>query len=80
MDSETILIGHALDNDLKTLRIIHHRCVDTVVLYPHSLGAPYRRALRDLYVASTVSKGFATYPHPDPDNIWVHVSRVAADP
>lgn len=45
---DTILIGHALENDLKTLRLVHHRCVDTVFLYPHPRGAPYRRALRDL--------------------------------
>ncbi|OBZ70195.1 Exonuclease GOR [Grifola frondosa] len=25
IDSETIIIGHALENDLKTLRMIHHR-------------------------------------------------------
>lgn len=45
---DTILIGHALENDLKTLRLVHHRCVDTVLLYPHPRGAPYRRALRVL--------------------------------
>ncbi len=50
IDSDTIIIGHALENDLKTLRMIHHRCVDTAVMFPHKSGAPYRRALRDLYV------------------------------
>ncbi|KAH9943468.1 Rexo1 protein [Epithele typhae] len=48
INSETIIIGHALENDLKTLRMIHHRCVDTVVLFPHQQGHPYRRALRAL--------------------------------
>lgn len=48
LDSNTILIGHALDNDLKTLRILHHRCIDTALLFPHRLGVPYRRALKDL--------------------------------
>ncbi|THV08457.1 ribonuclease H-like protein [Dendrothele bispora CBS 962.96] len=48
MDTHTILIGHALENDLKTLRIIHHRCIDTAILFPHPAGAPYRRSLRDL--------------------------------
>ncbi|KAE9389632.1 hypothetical protein BT96DRAFT_967950 [Gymnopus androsaceus JB14] len=42
------MVGHALENDLKTLRLVHHRCVDTVFLYPHPRGAPYRRSLRDL--------------------------------
>ena len=50
INSDTIIIGHALDNDLKTLRMVHHRCVDTVVLYPHRAGPPYRRSLRELCV------------------------------
>jgi RNA exonuclease 1 len=50
MDRDTILVGHALENDLKTLRIVHGRCVDTVELFPHKNGRPYKRALRDLYV------------------------------
>ncbi|KIM90892.1 hypothetical protein PILCRDRAFT_811388 [Piloderma croceum F 1598] len=48
INSDTILIGHALDNDLKTLRMIHSRCVDTAILFPHRAGPPYRRALKDL--------------------------------
>ncbi|KAI0347258.1 ribonuclease H-like protein [Trametopsis cervina] len=48
INSNTIIIGHALDNDLKTLRMIHHRCVDTVAIFPHQAGPPYRRALRVL--------------------------------
>lgn len=48
INSDTILIGHALDNDLKTLRMIHTKCVDTAILLPHQAGAPYRRALKDL--------------------------------
>jgi len=48
VDTNTILIGHALDNDLKTLRIIHHRCIDTAILFPHRSGPPYRRSLKDL--------------------------------
>ncbi|KAI0750713.1 Rexo1 protein [Daedaleopsis nitida] len=48
INSRTIVIGHALENDLKTLRMIHHRCVDTAILFPHAAGPPYRRALRTL--------------------------------
>ncbi|GJJ07561.1 hypothetical protein Clacol_001763 [Clathrus columnatus] len=44
----TILVGHALENDLKTLRMVHHRIIDTCILFPHKSGPPYRRALRDL--------------------------------
>ena len=50
IDSETILVGHALENDLKTLRIVHLNCVDTSILFPHRAGPPYRRSLRDLWV------------------------------
>jgi RNA exonuclease 1 len=48
INADTILVGHALDNDLKTMRIIHHKCVDTAILFPHRAGPPYRRALRVL--------------------------------
>ncbi len=50
INSDTIVIGHALENDLKTLRMVHHRCVDTAVMFPHRAGPPYRHALRNLYV------------------------------
>ena len=53
IDSHTIIIGHALENDLKTLRIVHHRCVDTALLFPHKSGPPYRRSLKDLYVKAS---------------------------
>ncbi len=46
--TDTILIGHALDNDLRVLRLVHQRVIDTAALFPHSRGLPYRRALRDL--------------------------------
>ncbi len=45
---DTMLIGHALDNDLRALRLVHRRVVDTAALFPHRRGPPYRRALRDL--------------------------------
>ena len=48
IDSNTILIGHGLENDLKTLRIIHVRCIDTALLFPHKAGNPYRRSLKEL--------------------------------
>jgi RNA exonuclease 1 len=48
ISADTILIGHALDNDLRALRLVHRRVVDTAALFPHSRGPPYRRALRDL--------------------------------
>lgn len=44
----TPLIGHAIENDLNTLRIVHPSIVDTVLLFPHPRGLPRRRALRHL--------------------------------
>ena len=44
----TSLIGHALENDLKAIRIIHPCIVDTVDLFPHCHGLPKRNSLRVL--------------------------------
>lgn len=45
---ETPLIGHALDNDLNSTRIIHPSIVDSVLLYPHPRGLPIRFGLKML--------------------------------
>ncbi|KAI0702903.1 ribonuclease H-like protein, partial [Cytidiella melzeri] len=66
INSNTIIIGHALDNDLKTLRMIHRRCVDTVAIFPHQAGPPYRRALRHLakeHLGRVIQTGGATAGH-----------------
>ena len=44
----TPVLGHALENDLNTLRIIHPNIVDTVLLFPHKRGLPLRHGLRAL--------------------------------
>lgn len=44
----TSLIGHALENDLGAIRIIHPCIVDTVELYPHNQGLPKRNSLKML--------------------------------
>ncbi|PSR83908.1 hypothetical protein BD289DRAFT_483052 [Coniella lustricola] len=51
INSDTMLIGHALENDLKAMRIIHHNIVDTVLLYPHKFGLPARSSLKVLMEA-----------------------------
>ncbi|EJW86988.1 hypothetical protein WUBG_02101 [Wuchereria bancrofti] len=48
VNSETILIGHSLESDLKAMRLVHHRVVDTSVVFPHRLGLPYKRALKTI--------------------------------
>ncbi|KAJ8109724.1 hypothetical protein OPT61_g7250 [Boeremia exigua] len=44
----TPVLGHALENDLNTLRVIHPNIIDTVLLYPHKRGLPIRHGLRAL--------------------------------
>lgn len=45
----TPVIGHALENDLNAVRMIHPTVVDTVLLYPHKRGAlPLRYGLKYL--------------------------------
>ncbi|KAJ7682703.1 ribonuclease H-like domain-containing protein [Mycena polygramma] len=48
INTDTVLIGHGLDNDLNTLRIIHSQVVDTSIMFKHPAGPPYRKALKDL--------------------------------
>lgn len=66
INEKTIIIGHALENDLKTLRMIHHRCVDTAILFPHPSGPPYRRALRHLakeHLGTVIQAGGGSVGH-----------------
>jgi RNA exonuclease 1 len=44
----TPLIGHALENDLNSIRLIHPLFIDTVFLYPHPAGLPIRNSLKNL--------------------------------
>ncbi|KAF6844082.1 RNA exonuclease [Colletotrichum musicola] len=45
---DTPLIGHGLENDLNAVRIVHPTLIDTVLLYPHKHGLPYRQGLKML--------------------------------
>ena len=45
---ETLLIGHSLENDLRALRLLHRRAVDTALLFAHPRGPPFKPALRVL--------------------------------
>jgi RNA exonuclease 1 len=44
----TPVLGHALENDLNTIRLIHPTIIDTVLIYPTRQGLPYRHGLRTL--------------------------------
>jgi RNA exonuclease 1 len=45
---DTPLIGHGLENDLNSVRVVHPTIVDTILLYPHKHGLPYRYGLKHL--------------------------------
>lgn len=46
--TDSILIGHSLQSDLLSLKMVHRKCVDTSMVWPHRRGAPFKRALRNL--------------------------------
>ena len=48
VSADTVLVGHSLQNDLKALKLLHCRCIDTAIAFPHPRGYPYRMKLRDL--------------------------------
>jgi len=48
LSPQTPLLGHAIENDLNTTRVIHPTIIDTVLLFPHPSGLPRRRALKAL--------------------------------
>lgn len=41
----TVLVGHSLENDLNSLKIIHDRIIDTSEIYPHPRGPPAKLSL-----------------------------------
>ena len=41
-DANTIIIGHGLDHDLKCLRLLHPKIIDTGILFSTQLGAKPR--------------------------------------
>jgi len=48
LTTTTPLMGHAIENDLNSTRIIHPTIIDTVLLYPHPRGLPIRHGLKML--------------------------------
>lgn len=46
--SETILIGHSLESDLRVLKMVHKTVVDTAIAFPHFKGLPVRHSLKFL--------------------------------
>ncbi|CAX45582.1 RNA exonuclease, putative [Candida dubliniensis CD36] len=62
MDSETILIGHGLENDMNAMRLIHENIIDTSILFPSKwkTGPNKRWSLKDLafeYLSRKIQTG-----------------------
>lgn len=58
----TPVLGHALENDLNTIRLVHPTIIDTVLLYPNPSGLPFRFGLRKLasdYLGEQIQQGGA---------------------
>ncbi|CAM9517854.1 unnamed protein product [Discosporangium mesarthrocarpum] len=45
---DTYLVGHSLDSDLKALRLVHRKLIDTSNLFPHPRHSPFRMGLKKL--------------------------------
>lgn len=45
LDESSILVGHAIDNDLRCLRLLHDRIIDTSDIFPHPNGHPSKHSL-----------------------------------
>jgi RNA exonuclease 1 len=39
---DTILVGHSLESDLMSLRIVHYMIIDTSIVFPHPASTPNR--------------------------------------
>ncbi|XP_044745591.1 putative exonuclease GOR [Coccinella septempunctata] len=62
IDEDTILIGHALDNDLRVLKLVHSKIVDTSLIFPHERGFPFRNSLKQL-MSVHLNKAIQTSDH-----------------
>ncbi|XP_076258414.1 uncharacterized protein LOC143195283 isoform X2 [Rhynchophorus ferrugineus] len=58
--SETIVIGHGLENDFKALHMVHKTVVDTSFTFPDDRGLPFKRSLKSvtkLYLCKDIQCG-----------------------
>lgn len=60
VNSDTVVIGHSLENDLHALKFSHATCVDTSSMYASGRGPAYKPALRALsleYLGRKIQQG-----------------------
>jgi len=56
----TVIIGHSIDSDLRALKIIHSKIIDTSALYMQARGLPYKNSLKHLtkrYLGQEIQTG-----------------------
>ncbi|KNC84806.1 hypothetical protein SARC_02981 [Sphaeroforma arctica JP610] len=46
--ANAILLGHSLENDLRAMKLVHRRVIDTSLLYPHPGGNGLKQGLKTL--------------------------------
>lgn len=47
-NENSILIGHAIHNDLRALKMVHYAVVDTSLVFPHPRKFPFRLSLKSI--------------------------------
>ena len=58
-DSHTIIVGHSLENDLRALKVIHDKVIDTALIYNADSKYPSKPPLAKLY-SKYIKKPFRT--------------------
>ena len=46
---DTIIAGHSLENDLRSLKLIHLNCIDTALLYTNDPRTKFKFSLQNIY-------------------------------
>ena len=66
LSSKTILVGHSLESDLKSLQLTHPIIIDTSLLFPHPRGPPLKSSLKWLaqkWLGRQIQKGHGVNGH-----------------
>ncbi|KGO36145.1 Exonuclease, RNase T/DNA polymerase III [Penicillium expansum] len=58
MDHDTILVGHALQNDLNALGVLHSTVIDTAILTADAVYGPLARPFRRTWSLKALAKDF----------------------
>ncbi|KAL3162472.1 hypothetical protein ABBQ32_010134 [Trebouxia sp. C0010 RCD-2024] len=57
---DTFVVGHSLENDLRVLKLVHLKVLDTAIMYPHARWPVQQNSLRWLagkYLGETIQTG-----------------------